>query len=126
YGGFTTPTEAAALSVGYAIVIGVFVYREIPINNLIMEFGESMKPAAMVMAIITTAVLFAHSLTAAEIPRKIVQWVLAFEMPGWGFLIIIDLILVVMGMFFDVVSIMLITLPLLVPLLEPLGIDKVH
>lgn len=126
YGGFATPTEAAALSVLYAIVVGIFVYREIPIRNLVSEFGQAMKPAAMVMAIITTAVLFGHVLTSAEVPQRIVEWVLRYELPPWAFLIAINLLLIVMGMFLDVVSIMLISLPLLVPLLGPLGIDKVH
>ena len=126
YGGITTPTEAAALSIIYAIVLGVFVYREIPIRALIPEFGEAMRPAAMIMAIITTAVLFGHVLTSAEIPQHIVQFVIAYRLPSWGFLITVNLLLLLMGTFLDVVSIMLISLPLLVPLLDPLGIDKVH
>jgi C4-dicarboxylate transporter, DctM subunit len=126
YGGFATPTEAAALSVVYAIAIGVLVYREIAPGRLLWEFGQSMKPAAMVMAIITTAVLFGHVLTRAEIPQQVVNLVTHWNLSAWEFLVAVNLLLLVMGMFLDVVSIMLISLPLLVPLVEALGIDKVH
>jgi len=126
YGGFATPTEAAALSVVYAVAIGVGVYREIPPRSLLREFGLAMKPAAMVMAIISTAVLFGHVLTRAGVPQKVVALVAEWQLPGWGFLVAVNLLLILMGMVLDVVSIMLISLPLLVPLLGPLGIDKVH
>jgi len=126
YGGFATPTEAAALSVVYAVAIGVGVYREIPPRSLLREFGLAMKPAAMVMAIISTAVLFGHVLTRAGVPQQVVALVAEWQLPGWGFLVAVNLLLILMGMVLDVVSIMLISLPLLVPLLGPLGIDKVH
>ncbi|MCC7427608.1 MAG: TRAP transporter large permease [Alphaproteobacteria bacterium] len=126
YGGFATPTEAAALSVLYAILVGVFIYREIPLRSLVWEFGQAMKPAAMVMAIITTAVLFGHALTLGGVPQRVVGLVTHWELSAWMFLLAVNLLLIVMGMFLDVVSTMLISLPLLVPLLGPLGINKVH
>lgn len=126
YGGFATPTEAAALSVLYAIVVGVLVFREIAPGQLLWEFGQAMKPAAMVMAIITTAVLFGHVLTRAEIPQQVVNMVTHWGLAPWEFLAAVNLLLLILGMFLDVVSIMLISLPLLVPLVEALGVNKVH
>lgn len=126
YGGFVTPTEAAALSVLYAVIAGVWIFREIKFRNLIIEFGRAMKPAVMVMSIIMTAVLFGHALTSAGVPQRTVAAVLEMGLPSWGFLLAINLLLFVLGMFLDVVSVMLISLPLIVPLLEPLGINKVH
>jgi C4-dicarboxylate transporter DctM subunit len=126
YGGFVTPTEAAALSVLYAVIAGVWIFREIKFRNLIIEFGHAVKPAVMVMAIITTAVLFGHVLISAGVPQRIVAAVLELGLPTWGFLLTINILLFILGMFLDVVSVMLISLPLLVPLLDPLGVNKVH
>ncbi len=110
----------------YAVIAGVWIFREIKFRNLIVEFGRSMKPAVMVMSIITTAVLFGHALTSAGVPQRTVSAVLEMGLPGWGFLLAINILLFFLGMFLDVVSVMLISLPLIIPLLDPLGINKVH
>ena len=80
----------------------------------------------MIMFIIATAQVFGTWLTEARIPFQMVEWVKSCDLPWWGFLLAINVLLIFLGMFLEVVSIMLITLPILVPMIHMLGIDPVH
>ena len=126
YTGFVTVTEAAALGAVASIIISLFIYRECRARDVLRIFGESMRSAGMIMFIISTAIVFGTWLTEARIPFAMVEWVKTCNLPWWGFLLVINLVLIVLGMFLEVVSIMLITLPILIPMIHALGIDPVH
>jgi C4-dicarboxylate transporter DctM subunit len=126
YSGIVTVTEAAALAAVVSLFVSLFIYREVKPRRVIYLFGESMKSAGMIMAIISTAMVFGTWITQAGIPARLVQMVGEYNLPWWGFLIIINIFLLILGMFLEVVSIMLITLPIIFPMLGPLGIDPVH
>lgn len=126
YAGIFTPTESSIVAVIYALIVGLFIYKELPIKNVISVVGESMKFAGMLMIILATAMVFGYVLTAAQIPQSAVQFVLDIDLSAWVFIIVICLILIVMGFFMEVTSILMITAPILVPIVTTLGIDPIH
>jgi len=126
YSGIVTVTEAAALAAVASLIISMFIYREIKPRQVIPLIGESMKLAGMVLLIVSTAMVFGTWITHAGIPARLADLVVNYNLPWWGFLIIVNFLLLALGMFLEVVSIMLITLPIIFPLLSPLGIDPIH
>jgi C4-dicarboxylate transporter, DctM subunit len=126
YSGFVTVTEAAALGSVAAILVSLVIYRECRFREVIPIAGNSMKSAGMIMFIISTAIVFGTWLTQVQIPAQAVEFLKQWNMPWWAFLVVVNVILLIMGMFLEVVSIMLITLPILIPMVRALGIDPVH
>lgn len=126
YSGIVTVTEAAALAAVVSLFISMFIYREIKPLQVVPLIGESMKLAGMVMLIVSTAMVFGTWITQAGIPAHLAATVVEYNLPWWGFLLIVNFLLLALGMFLEVVSIMLITLPIIFPLLAPLGIDPIH
>jgi C4-dicarboxylate transporter DctM subunit len=126
YSGIVTVTEAAALAAVVSLFISMFIYREIKPRQVIPLIGESMKLTGMVLLIVSTAMVFGTWITQAGIPARLAAMVVDYNLPWWGFLLIVNFLLLILGMFLEVVSIMLITLPIIFPLLAPLGIDPIH
>ncbi|GMV55229.1 MAG: membrane protein [Betaproteobacteria bacterium] len=126
YGGIVTVTEAAALAALVALLVSLLVYRGFHWREAVEVIGDSVKSSAVVMLIVATALAFGHWVTESGMPNTVVTAITEMGLSSWQFLLIINLILLVLGMFLEVASIMLITLPIIVPLLKPLGIDPVH
>jgi C4-dicarboxylate transporter, DctM subunit len=126
YSGLFTVTEAAAMSAVVAILISIFVYRELKWRDMIPVAGEAMLSAGMIMFIISTAIVFGNWLTEAALPAKLVRFATDMQLSKVGFLLAINLILVVLGCFLEVVSILLITLPIILPLATALHINLIH
>ena len=126
YGGIVTLTESAALSAVVAIVLSLFVYRGLRPGQLLPVMALSVRNAAAIMIIIAVALAFGHWITETGIANKAVGLIDAWGVQGWQFLIAINLILLLLGMFLQVYSVMLLMVPILLPLLGPLGIDPLH
>ena len=126
YGGIFTPTEAAAVAAVYAFLIAVFVYRDIGMKNVPEVLVEASKVTVMLMFIIANALLFAHVLTTERIPQAIAEQIIAWGMPAWGFLIVVNILLLAAGAFMEPTGIILILAPILFPIATQLGIDPVH
>ncbi|HSS66040.1 MAG TPA: TRAP transporter large permease [Gammaproteobacteria bacterium] len=126
YGGIFTPTEAAAVAAVYAFLIAVFVYRDIGMKNVPGVLVEASKVTVMLMFIIANALLFAHVLTTERIPQAIAEQIIAWGMPAWGFLIVVNILLLAAGAFMEPTGIILILAPILFPIATQLGIDPVH
>ncbi len=126
YGGIFTPTEAAAVAAVYAFFVAVFVYRDISLRNVPEVLIDSAKVTIMLMFIIANALLFAHVLTTERIPQMIAEQILAWDMEAWQFLIVVNILLLVAGMFMEPTGIILIMAPILFPIAMKLGIDPVH
>jgi C4-dicarboxylate transporter, DctM subunit len=126
YGGIFTPTEAAAVAAVYAFLIAVFVYRDIGFARVPAVLVEASKVTVMLMFIIANALLFAHVLTTERIPQAIAEQIVAWGMPGWAFLVVVNLLLLVAGAFMEPTGIILILAPILFPIATQLGIDPVH
>jgi len=126
YGGVFTPTEAAAVSAVYALVVAVWVYRDLRIRDLPEVFLESAKTTVMIMFIVANALLFAHVLTTERIPQAIAEQILAVGMTPWMFLLVVNIILLIAGNFMEPTGIILILAPILFPIAIKLGIDPIH
>ena len=126
YGGVFTPTEAAAVAAIYAVVVSVFVYKDLTFKDLPHTFVEASKTTVMLMFIIANAMLFAHVLTTERIPQIIAEQIVALGMEPWQFLIVVNIILLIAGNFMEPTAIILILAPIFFPIATQLGIDPIH
>jgi C4-dicarboxylate transporter, DctM subunit len=126
YGGFFTPTEAAAMSAVYAFVISVFVYRDLKLAEVPKVLLASANMSAMILYIITNAVLFSFLMTSEQIPQAMTNWMVERGV-GWiEFLLFVNILLLLAGNVMEPSSIVLITAPILFPIAVKLGIHPVH
>ncbi|MDR2726842.1 MAG: TRAP transporter large permease [Deltaproteobacteria bacterium] len=126
YGGVFTPTEAAAVAVIYAFAVSTLVYREITVAELYRTLVSSAATTAQVMIVLAAASVFAWILTAEGITRSIAENMLALSQNPYMILLMINIIVLVAGMFIDGASITTILAPLFLPIAISTGIDPVH
>ncbi len=126
YAGWFTPTEAAAMSAVYAFVIAVFIYRDMKLSDVPRVLLGSASMSAMILYIITNAVLFSFLMTSEQIPQQMTAWISANGVSWWTFLIFVNILLLVAGNVMEASSIVLITAPILFPIAVKLGIHPVH
>jgi len=126
YSGVFTPTEAAAISAVYAFVIAVFVYRDIGLRDVKKIVLDSAAMSAMLLYIITNAVMFAFILTSEQIPQDIAAWIVEQGLGVIAFLLFVNVLLLVIGMVMEPSGLVLIMAPILFPVAMKLGIDPVH
>ena len=126
YTGIFTPTEAAAMSAVYAFVVAVFVYKDLGLKDVTRVLLNSANMSAMLLYIITNAVMFSFILANENIPQDLGNWMIAQGLGPIGFLLLCNLILLMAGNFMEPSSIVLILAPILFPVAMKLGIDPVH
>ncbi len=124
--GIVTPTEAAALAAGYALVAGMFVLKSLKISMLPGIFSRAMRDSSVILLIIAVVAAANWLLTFSQVPQTISQHVLASIDSPWAFLLMVNLILLVVGLFLEGIAAMLILLPILHPIAMSLGIDPTH
>jgi len=126
YSGLFTATEAAAMAAVYSFFIAVYVYKAIKLRDVPRVLLRSANTSAMLLYIITNAVLFSYVLTNENIPSALADWILDQNL-GWvGFLLVVNILLLIAGNFMEPSSIILIMAPILTPAAKKLGIDPVH
>src|SRR5437899_4913949 len=126
YGGVFTPTEAAAVSAVYAFVVAVFVYRDLKLSDVPKVLLDSANMSAMLLYIITNAMLFSFLLTAENIPQAMAQWIIDKHLSAWVFLLGVNILLLIAGNFMEPSSIVLLLAPILFPVAMKLGVDPIH
>ncbi len=126
YGGIFTPTEAAAAAVLYAFLVSMFVYREIGFAELGRIVLRSARMSAMVMFIIANAILFTFVLSLERIPAEVAELFIALDLRPWAFLLMINVLFLLVGMFMDSIGAILILAPILYPIAVNLGVNPVH
>lgn len=126
YAGICTPTEAAVVSAVYTIVVSVFVYREIKWKNVQEIVRDTVATTSMIYLIISCALVFALYLTNEQIPHILSNWIAANDIGVYIFFLITAAMFFIMGTFLEAASIILITLPLLLPIIKDLGISPIH
>lgn len=126
YGGYFTPTEAAAVSVVYALIVGVFVYREVKWKDFVDVLVDSGKTTGGIMLIIGAATLFSFVCTKHGISRAAQNLLLNVAGNKYVFLLIVNVIFLIAGCFVDANSAMYIFVPIMAPVAQSLGIDLVH
>jgi C4-dicarboxylate transporter DctM subunit len=126
YTGLFTPTEAAAMSAVYAFFIAVFVYKDMKLRDVPRVLLSSANLSAMLLYIITNAILFSFLLTYENIPQALAQWITSQGL-GWvSFLLVVNVMLLLAGNVMEPSSITLIMAPILFPVAIKLGIDPIH
>jgi C4-dicarboxylate transporter DctM subunit len=126
YSGLFTPTEAAAMSAVYAFFIAVFVYKDLKLSDVPRVLLSSANMSAMLLYIITNAVLFSFLMAHENIPQQMTEWMLGQGLGIVAFLLFVNVLLLLAGNVMEPSSIVLITAPLLFPVAMKLGIDPVH
>ncbi len=126
YSGLFTPTEAAAMSAVYAFIVAVFVYKDLKLSDVPRVLLSSANLSAMILYIITNAVLFSFLMTYENIPQALAQWMIDQGL-GWiTFLLVVNVLLLLAGNVMEPSSIILIMAPILYPVAIKLGIDPIH
>jgi C4-dicarboxylate transporter DctM subunit len=126
YTGIFTPTEAAAMSAVYAFFVAVFVYKDMPLSKVPKVLLDSANMSAMLLYIITNAVMFSYLLTSEQIPQELAAWMLDKGLGIVTFLLVVNVLLLLAGNVMEPSSIVLIMAPILFPVAIKLGIDPVH
>lgn len=126
YTGVCTPTEAAVVAVFYTLVVSIFIYRELHFKDIRGILRETINTSSMIFLIIAAALVFALYLTNNQIPNQVADWIREANLNIILFFMVTQLVFFVMGTFLEAVSIILITLPILLPIIKQLGIDPIH
>jgi tripartite ATP-independent transporter DctM subunit len=126
YGGIFTPTEASAVAVVYALVVGVFVYRAMGLREIHAAFRNSVVSSTVIMIIIAGAGLFSFLVTRSGLPVIITEWVQEVFTSKYGFLLAVNIFLFGVGMFIETSAAILVLAPLLTPIAIAYGVDPVQ
>ncbi len=126
YTGIFTPTEAAAMSAVYAFFVAVFVYKDLTLRRVPKVLLDSANMSAMLLYIITNAVMFSFLMTSEQIPQAMAAWMLDKGLGQVAFLLFVNVLLLLAGNVMEPSSIVLIMAPILFPVAMKLGIDPVH
>ncbi len=125
YTGLFTPTEAAAVGTVYSLLITFFIYKTVKIGDMPEILQESVKTTSMIFAIMIGAMMFGFVLTILQVPQALMQFVTELEAGRWMIFLCINLVLLALGCVLETVSIILITLPMLYPIVKELGFDLI-
>ena len=126
YGGIFTPTEAAGVAVVYALFITMVIHREVSVSNLWDILNSAVGLISQIMLIVTAAGVYASLLTTSGIPQQIVANIIGLHLPSWGLLLSLNVILLIMGSFLEPPAAILILTPLLLPIVQTVGMDPIH
>jgi tripartite ATP-independent transporter DctM subunit len=124
--GITTPTEAAAVASAYALVICVFLYRSLDLAQFLRVMRESFETTSTVMLMVGASTLFGWILVRENAAREFTEFMLIYASSPAGALIILNVILLVAGMFLETIAVILIAVPIFMPVVKQFGIDPVQ
>ena len=125
YTGIFSPTQAASVSVYYSLILGVLVYRKLTFKDFVDSLVETTRLSSMIYLMFIGGDLFGKTLGYVGTPQLISEWVAAMELGPMGFLLAVEALLLVMGLFFSSIPMVIIVLPLFMPTVMELGIDPV-
>ncbi|QTP53445.1 TRAP transporter large permease [Billgrantia sulfidoxydans] len=126
YGGIFTPTEAAAIAVVYAIPVGLFVYRDLDLKALAQSFIHAATTTGVIMIILLFSFVASRIFTFERVPQQLTELLLELFQNKLLILLMVNIFLILMGMIMDDVSVVAILSPLLLPVMESIGIHPVH
>jgi C4-dicarboxylate transporter DctM subunit len=126
YGGIFTPTEAAGVAVIYSLFVTMVIHREVGLRELWRIIMSAVFLISQILMIVTAAGLYSWLLTTSGIPQAMVAQINGLDLPAWGLLLSINLALLVMGSFLEPPAAILILTPLLLPLVQAVGVSPIH
>jgi C4-dicarboxylate transporter DctM subunit len=125
-GGIFTPTEAAAVAVAYGLLIALFVYRDLKFQDITGLILRAAALSAAVMTIIGTASIFGWLVASANVPALLAAWIKTISSEPWTYLLLVNVLLMLIGMFMESLAAILILVPVLMPIAIDFGINPVH
>ncbi|MGD9921849.1 MAG: TRAP transporter large permease [Pseudorhodoplanes sp.] len=126
YLGYSSPTEAGGFACLYAMIVGRYIYRTMSWGDIMEAAARAAMLTAQILVIVATAALFSWILTISGVPRAMTEWLQALQLAPWGFLMAVNVILLIVGCFLDPTSAILVLTPLLMPLVKSVGVDPIH
>ena len=126
YSGLITVMEAAAITALYALIVEVFIYRDVPLRRLPVVVAESMTLVGGILVILSCAVALTNYLIDAEVPLRILDWMKNYITSKYTFLLILNVFLLVAGCLMEIFSALIVVPPLIVPVALGFGVDPVH
>ncbi|MDR2006209.1 MAG: TRAP transporter large permease [Acidaminococcales bacterium] len=126
YGGVFTADESAAVGVAYCLVITIFYYKTIKIKDLPEIFAEGAVSSSQIMVVFSGVMVFAYIITISQVSNEIIEWIVNIGLSPLAFMLAVNLLLLFLGCLLDVISIMLITIPIIYPVLLQLGFHPLH
>jgi tripartite ATP-independent transporter DctM subunit len=126
YSGITTPTEAAAIAAAYALGLAFVVYRTLTPAGLIPVIFATVKSTAMIATIMAGAFVFNYAVANENVPQLIQATLLSWHLSPTGFLLCVNLLMLVLAIFLDEVTILLVIVPLLIPIAQGLSLNLIH
>jgi TRAP-type C4-dicarboxylate transport system permease large subunit len=126
YGGLFNATEASAISVLLAVVIELFIHRSLRARDLPRILGDTAVLMGSILIIICVAFAFAEWMAFREIPKQIVDWLRGFDLTSWDFVLILNVMLILVGCLMDIISAIILFVPLIMPIAGMLGFDPIH
>jgi tripartite ATP-independent transporter DctM subunit len=126
YGGITTPTEAAAVAAAYAFLIATLVYRDVSLAQAYRAVLASARSSASIGILIGGSLVFNYVVTIENIPTALSALLRDYELSAIGFLLLVNVTLLILGCLLEGITILLVIVPIFIPLAETLGIDMVH
>jgi tripartite ATP-independent transporter DctM subunit len=124
--GVVTPTEAASFAVAYALLVGLFLFKELKISDLPGIFGRSMRDSAVIMIVISAVAAANWLLTYNRVPNMITEFAMTFMTEKWVFLLVSMLLFLFVGLFLEGIAAMLVLVPILHPIAVSMGVDPTH
>ncbi|MCA0942687.1 TRAP transporter large permease [Salipiger pacificus] len=126
YSGIVTPTEAAAVAAAYALIISILLYRSVSFRAFWSTLGAGARSAGSIGILIAGSITFNYVITREDVPTKLAGWLTSLDLSQTGFLIVINILILLLGCVLEGGAILLIVVPILVPAVQAMGIDLVH
>jgi tripartite ATP-independent transporter DctM subunit len=124
--GVFTPTEAAIAATAYAIVLGLGIYRTLSIKKLIKVSLETAETTALILLIVAGASIFGYLITLTKVTDNVSALVLSITTQPWAILLLVNIFLLIVGCFMETIAAITILVPVLLPLMDKIGVDPVH
>jgi tripartite ATP-independent transporter DctM subunit len=124
--GIFTPTEASVAATIYALILTMFIYKEVKVKDLPKILWETLESSVRVLFIISAAGIFGWLLIHQRVPETVIKGLMSLSKNPWFVLLIINIILLILGCFMEGISVLLLTIPVFMPMITQLGIDPVH
>jgi C4-dicarboxylate transporter, DctM subunit len=126
YSGIFTPTEASAAAVATAVLVGMVFYRELKFRDLPLILKKTVIATTSIMLIISAAALFSFLVARSGLPNEIAAWFKEVFESRWAFLMAVNVLLLIVGMFVETSAAILVLAPILAPIAVAYGVDPVH
>jgi len=124
--GIFTPTEAAIAATFYALMLGLFVYRTLTLRSLVRVSMETAETTAIILLIVAGASIFGWLITTTRVTDDVADLVLSVTSEPWAVLLMVNIFLLIVGCFMETIAAITILVPVLLPLMEKIGVDPVH